>query len=149
MREKLKPILKTLISIGVLVYLFNLIIFYWSLTLDDGPFHGTARVDCPQRKPDQIFETLHIGSLLVFDPTNDEKYPTVALRGRDDTVQWCIFVDAREDSIVEKVRFQGLKHIVPGMNPYLIGTVDWTYGSEKATWSFDSKGVLQWYKFAW
>src|SRR5437762_2840631 len=62
--------------------------------LDDGPFHGRPRVDCPRMKPSYALELT--GGMVIesFDAPGSTQGATVRLRDRAGNTKWCVFADA-------------------------------------------------------
>lgn len=168
-----KPRLRRLVSkiciAAVILYSVYVISFYLTLSMDDGPFTGAARIDCPRHSPDQVFDLSSGQQLLVFDPwvddpaggeewnglripnkkPNGDKAPTVALRAANGEIKWCIFATGHAQTQVALLRFQRRYRPVPFVHSYILGRVMWTFGDERMTWSIRSDGTLHWYRYSW
>ncbi|NLF25321.1 MAG: hypothetical protein GX589_06650 [Deltaproteobacteria bacterium] len=141
---------KVILRIAVVLYTLYYALFFWQLSTDDGPFTGSPRSDCPRRAADQYFVLRDDQQLLVFDPEPGEVAPTVALQKASGEVEWCIYAVGMENTAVYKLRFVGTRwHPIPFMPPYVRGWVNWSYGSERMTWSIGHGGKLNWYKYSW
>jgi len=117
--------------------------------MDDGPFTGVPRRECPIRTADQEFPIIGNNRLLVFDPSEGEDAPTVALKREDEKIAWCIYATGLEKTKVAKLRFSRLSSPIPFLRPVVRGRVLWTFGMERMTWSIDYDGTLFWYRYSW
>jgi|LakMenEpi03Aug12_release.lakeMendotaPanAssembly.Ray.scaffolds.fasta_scaffold398787_2 hypothetical protein len=142
-------IYKSLIGLFALGYILYCALFYFQISMDDGPFRGMERTECANLKPDQVFPLNSEYSLYVYDRTHEEIAPTVALKSGDGRILWCIFATGWEKSNVDKLRFGSVVTPIPLMSPYIRGEVFWTYGHERMTWSIANDGTLNWYKYSW
>lgn len=142
-------ICKFFIGLFILGCILYYALFFFQISMDDGPFMGTQRAECPTSKPDQIFSVNSDYSLHVYDRANEESAPTVALKNVDGKILWCIFASGWEDSKVNKLRFSGVVTPIPFLSHYVRGQVLWTFGHERMTWSIATDGTLNWYKYSW
>jgi hypothetical protein len=141
-------ILVGVVSVGGIVLAGFVWFRSWGPFMDDGPFHGTPRVDCPASSPDQTFPIYNGNTLLVYDPKTEEASPTVALKDRLGILRWCIYADAFEKTKVHKLRFYDYQNL-PFRHPRVRGLVEWTFGHESMWWFIERNGSLEEYWYSW
>lgn len=152
---KESPTLKWIdrIIIGLVVLLVVFVVVYgrrrFAVGLDDGPFSGTPRQECPQGEPVQRFRVDSEFSLHVFDREESETAPTVSLVDSAGRFRWCIYATAMPNTSVENIRFTGFLSLLPFSRPLVFGRVKWTFGVERTEWSIAKDGSLEWYKYSW
>ena len=116
--------------------------------LNDGPFRGEPRADCPTTGPDQEFPIWGGMALRVFDPESDTVAPTVALAESAGATRWCVRAVGWDHTKVREVRF--LDRSRWPFFPYRVrGIVDWTYGREGMWWFLEADGDLKDYWYSW
>ena len=137
-------------SFVILSPAIGLLLFFTILpsTLDDDPFEGTVRANCPSGLPKQIFP-INLGRTLeVFDRSEGDPAPTVLLKRRDQSVAWCIFATGDTNTNVRELSFSSYSESKFSQRATAIGIVDWTFGAEQMTWKIDrDDDYAYWYSW--
>lgn len=122
----------------------------WFPFMDDGPFHGEKRLDCPTTKPNQKFQIWNELILNVYDKKKKDinEAPTVSLQNKGGKTLWCVYAIGNEGTYVKEIRFTDYKSGFP-IGPKVRGQVTWTYGKEVTWWYIDKKGNLDEYWYSW
>jgi len=116
--------------------------------LDDGPFHGRACHSIPGTPPDQSVHVARYGfEIQTWDRTPGRPAPIVLLKDRSGKVRWCIFAEAYPQTEVSRVRFGSSGGLFTGAT--VDGSVEWTYGRERALWFISHTGNLKEYWYSW
>lgn len=137
------------ISLVILPIIYvSLVIVYLNPFLDDGPFAGISRSDCPSGTPAQVF-AINLGRTIeVFVPLEGDLAPTVVLKKENNSIDWCIYAVGQDGALVKELRFSTYSEAMLSKDVTISGVVHWTFGRETMTWKIDEDGAYQ-YWFSW
>lgn len=129
---------------AVLLYLRN------GAGLDDGPFTGVA---CSVDMPGQPSSSLRLNGRLTLEAYNRKgQEPVLVMRDAAGKQLWCRALDVRNQKKYATCRVSevALHSSQAGRFGYLVvGSVDWTYGRERATFHFTREGRLERFYLSW
>ena len=117
----------------------------WYPFMDDGPFQGVKIQKLPERTPDQIYPFEEY-RLIVYNATQTQKAPIVALSDKGGNTKWIIYATGMEGTEVSAVEFSDHRTI---FSTTIRGVVVWSFGAETTLWYIGRDGELEEYWFSW
>lgn len=145
-------ILRRMLKIGIVILGLSVLIAIllkvslpWIPFFDDGPFHGKP---CSKEYQIETPQQFKLGSNSELEVGVSRDSVVVIRTNENGTHKWCQEIFGFKENDTRSLVLNK-KIWLPFLGYRAMGLVQWTYGSERTIFDFDSKGRIKKYYFSW